>query len=103
MLASVNQRRRVMSHPAYPTPDDVRRYRAAANLAEREWQNNARIHAILTRALAELNKCDLCGYSLAHGYELGNIYDDIHDMLPALDDAAGQRLDAWAAAQTEAA
>jgi hypothetical protein len=89
-------------HPAYPTPADVRRHRAAASLAERHYQNNARIRAILDRALAELNACDLYGQSMAPGYDLVNIYDGIADMLPRIDDNdRNEALNTWAAAKME--
>ena len=86
------------THPAYPAPADVRRYAAAHRLADREYANNKRIHAILSRTLAELNACDLHGYSLIAGYDLHNVYDQIADMMPRLDDNdAGEKLNAWAA------
>ena len=89
-------------HPAYPTPADVRRHRAAASLAEREYQNNARIRAILDRALAELDKCNLYGQSMAPGYDLVNIYDGIADMLPRVEDHdRNEALNEWAAEQVE--
>jgi hypothetical protein len=89
-------------HPAYPTPADVRRHRAAASLAEKHYQNNARIRAILDRALAELNACDLYGQSMAPGYDLVNIYDGIADMLPRIDNHdRNEALNEWAKDQTE--
>jgi hypothetical protein len=85
-------------HPAYPTPADVRRHRSAANLAEREWQNNERIHDILSRALAELNRCDLHGYSLVPGMDLADVYDGIAASLPLIhDNDRNEMLNEWAA------
>jgi hypothetical protein len=89
-------------HPAYPSPADVHRHRAAATLAERHYQNNVRIHAILSRALDELNACDLHGYSMTPGYDLTDIFDAIDDMLPELDDHdRNEALNDWAKDQAE--
>lgn len=92
----------MISHPAYPTTADLRRHGAAMRLANREHDNNARIHAILTRALVELNACDLHGYSLVPGMDLTDVYDTIQSMLPALtDNDRGEALNEWAAAECE--
>lgn len=85
-------------HPAYPAPADVRRYAAAHRLAEQHHANNARIYAILDRALDELNKCDLHGFSLVQGMDLTDVYDTIESMLPDLDgNDMGEKLNEWAA------
>jgi hypothetical protein len=89
-------------HPAYPSPAAVRRHNAAHRLADAHHANNAKIHAILSRALVELDACDLHGHSLVEKMDLTDVYDTIQSMLPDLDgNDAGEKLNEWAADRCE--
>jgi hypothetical protein len=86
------------THPAYPSPASVRRHQDAHRIADAHHANNARIHAILSRALVDLDGCDLGGFSLVEGMDLSDVYDTIQVMLPDLDgNDAGEKLNEWAA------
>ena len=90
-----------IQHPAYPSPAAVRRHSAAARLAHTTHATNARAHAILSRALAEIEALDPPGFCMARGYDWRDLALNLKDMLPQLDGDMGARLDEWASEQCE--
>lgn len=76
------------------------RLRASAHrVAQHHTDINAAVRAILDRALADLDKLDLTGFSLIPGYDLRDVPVAIKDMLPDLDGDLGHRLDEWSYGQ----
>lgn len=93
----------MMAHPAYPTRADCARRGAAHRLALRHAANNHRIADILARALAEIEACDLTGFSCVAGYDLCDLPAHLRDMMPDADGDLGHALDDWAMEQIVAA
>ena len=57
---------------------------AIADLAAKHIKINEAIRAIMLNAIAEIEKLDLTGYSMADGYDLDQIPDLIREVMPII-------------------